>query len=173
MKIEIGVCLAAAPFARSLGVGDVGGGATPDAAASAPGAALSVFWSSFMAEDEDDEEFVEDAIVGSDTMKEFWDSLERNSRRRKSRKTEFHYVNRLHQIPNYIGSLTVTDLELTTLTEYIHVDSIITNPILKPVMLNFIQDYNFIAKLQVVYALFYISVDRVTIILYTLYVWFF
>ena len=72
----------------------------------------------------------------------------------------------LHQIPNYIGSLTLTDLELTTLTEYIHVDSIITNPILKPVMLNYIQDYNFIAKLQVVYALFYISVDRVTIILY-------
>ena len=46
-------------------------------------------------------------------------------------------------------------------------DSIITNPIIKPMMLNYIQDYNSIAKLQVVYALFYISVDRVTIILYT------
>ena len=57
-------------------------------------------------------------------------------------------------------------MELTTLTEYIHVDCITTNPILKPVVLNYIQDYNSIAKLQVVCALFYISVDRVTIILY-------
>ena len=66
-----------------------------------------------VAEDEDDEEFVEDAIIGSDTMKEFWDSLERNSRRRrKNRKTEFHYMYRSHQIPNYIGPLTLTDLEL-------------------------------------------------------------
>jgi len=42
MKIEIGVCFAAAAFASSVGVGDVGGAATPDAPASAPGAALSV-----------------------------------------------------------------------------------------------------------------------------------
>ena len=76
-------------------------------------------------------------------------------------------MNRLHQIPNYIGSITVTDLELTTLTEYIHMDCITTNPILKTVVLNYIQDYNSFAKLQVVCALFYISVDRVTIILYT------
>ena len=59
-------------------------------------------------------------------------------------------------------------MELTTLTEYIHVDCITTNLILKPVVLNYIQYYNSIAKLQVVCALFYISVDRVTIILYML-----
>ena len=45
-----------------------------------------------VAEDEDDEEFVEDAIVGFDNIREFWDSLERNSRRRKNRKNEFHYM---------------------------------------------------------------------------------
>ena len=93
-----------------------------------------------VAEDEDNEEFVEDAIVGFDNIREFWDSLERNSRRRRIEKMNFIIWNRIHQIPNYIGSLTVTDLELTTLTEYIHVGCITTNPILKPMVLNYIQD---------------------------------